>query len=142
MSKELTDSIKDRVHGCGMSNSGSTYLKVSEVAGVKVEPPVAVVIDKEKVDPLIDVVNDQKIDQQVSLTQGVNTVRYSTDELKRIGKGDAITGLNRVLGDIAVNGPLEMDAIKPLHPDIIDGNAAVVAPAALPDIAGHAVVIR
>lgn len=99
-------SIMDKVHAVGMSENGSTYLTVSEVAGVKVEPPIEVVFEGENA--------------HVAVAQDALAARYHDDELRQIGEGNAILGLNRVIGEIAMNGNLERGATKPLHPGIID----------------------
>ena len=99
-------SIMDNVHTIGMSESGSTYLTVNSVGGTKVEPPIRVTFEGEN--------------SHVAIAQEAMAARYHDDELRQIGEGNAILGLNRVIGDIALNGPLEYGSTKPLHPNQID----------------------
>jgi len=103
-------SIMDKVHTIGMSENGSTYLTVNEIAGVKVEPPIRVTFEGETA--------------YVAVAQEAMAAHYHDDELRQIGEGNAILGLNRVIGDIAINGPLEFGATKPLHPNLIDSTVA------------------
>ena len=103
----------DKVHTLGMSSGGSTHLTVSEFSGNKVEPPINVVFEDDGM--------------QVAVTQDALAARYRSDELQQIGEGNAIMGLNRVIGEIATNGNLEHGATKPLHPNVIDVEAAAYA---------------
>jgi len=107
------DSFLDRVHVVGMSPNGSTYLTVNSVNGldnkeVSVHPPIEVVFEGD--------------DARVAVTQDGLAARYDDEELRRIGEGNSSLGLYRVIGDIAMHGNFELDAIKPLHPTLIEGH--------------------
>jgi hypothetical protein len=102
-------SMMDKVHTVGMSENGSTYLTVDAVNGVRVEPPIIVTFEGENA--------------HVAVVQEAMAARYHDDELRQIGEGNATLGLNRVIGDIAMNGPLEFGATKPLHPNLNDGDS-------------------
>jgi hypothetical protein len=111
----------DKVHSHGMSESNSTYLVVDAFYDhnqrVEIEPPLRVIFEGENA-------------SRIAVNQGVQTARYDDDELQRIGEGSSVLGLNRVIGEIALNGNLVYGATKPLHPDLVDGQ--VIAPAELP----------
>jgi hypothetical protein len=102
----------DKVHTMGMSENNSTYLTVSEYGGKAVKPPIQVVIEGENA-------------SSVAVSQDALAARYVDEELRQIGEGSAVLGLQRVIGEIATNGNLEHGATKPLHPNLID--AEVVA---------------
>jgi hypothetical protein len=104
-------SVMDKVHIIGMSEDGSTYLTVDEVTGKKVEPPIEVTFEGE--------------DAHIAVVQEAMAARYHDDELRQIGEGNAILGLNRIIGEIALNGPLKYGDIKPLHPNLIDSTVTV-----------------
>lgn len=103
--------ILDEVHIVGMSESGSTYMSVTQVCDsegkvVRVEPPIRVVLEGE--------------DARVAVTQDALAARYDNEELSQIGDGNPILGLKRVIGSIATSGGLEVGAIKPLHPSLFE----------------------
>lgn len=100
----------DKVHVIGMSENGSTYMTVDEVNGVRVEPPVQVVFEGEDA-------------SNVVVSQDAMAARYSDEELRQIGEGSSMRGLQRVIGEIATSGNLEHGATKPLHPNLIDAEA-------------------
>ncbi|MDB5175900.1 MAG: hypothetical protein JWM81_758 [Candidatus Saccharibacteria bacterium] len=104
-------SILSRVHTVGISENGSTYLTVEAYYGadnqaVPIEPPIRVVFEGEAAN--------------VAVTQGALAARYNDDELRQIGEGSSMLGLDRVIGDIAMNGNLTRGAIKPLHPNVFE----------------------
>jgi len=109
----------DRVHALGMSDNGSTFMTVDAVAGqdnieIRIEPPIIVVFEGNG--------------SSVAITQDALAARYSDDELTQIGEGSSAQGINRVIGDVAMNGNLVHDATKPLHPTQIDVDELVVMP--------------
>lgn len=101
-------SIMDKVHDIGMSENGSTYMTVDEANGVRVEPPIQVILEGESAN--------------VAVTQDALAARYQNDELCLIGEGNSMLGLQCVINEIATNGNLEHGAIKPLHPNLIEVN--------------------
>jgi hypothetical protein len=110
-------STMDKVHTIGMSENGSTYLTVNAVYGadnklIPVEPPIEVVFEGENAN--------------VAVTQDALAARYHDDELRQIGEGSSMLGLNRVIGDIAVKGGLVHGEIKPLHPTLFEGQVVDV----------------
>jgi len=113
----------DKVHALGMSENGSTFMRVDSVTDennnvVRLEPPVDVVFEGSSTN--------------VAVTQDSLAARYSDEELTQIGEGSSAQGINRVIGDIAMNGNLVHDATKPLHPTQID-----VEPVTLSELAAY-----
>jgi hypothetical protein len=97
------------VHSIGMSPNGSTYLTVDTFYGsdnkeIKIEPPVEVVFEGADAGT-------------VAITQDGLAARYNDDELRQIGEGSSVVGLNRVIGEIATNGNLQDGKFKPLLSD-------------------------
>lgn len=108
----------DKVHALGMSENGSTYLTVDSFYGVdnkvvRIEPPIQVVFEGEDA-------------SSIAVAQDGLAARYDDEDLRQIGEGSSMLGLNRVIGDIAMNGNLKHDATKPLHPNLIDVEAVTL----------------
>lgn len=111
----------DKVHPHGMSPNDSTYMTVETFAAqngksITIEPPLQIIFEG--------------AEGQIAFSQDGQTARYSDNELSQIGEGSSAVGMQRVIGDIAMNGKLAYGAIKPLHPGLVDGE--VVVPRALP----------
>jgi hypothetical protein len=68
-------------------------------------------------------------DARVAVVRDGLAARYDDDELRLIGEGSSTLGLNRVIGEIATGGNLVRDDIKPLHPNLIEGDVEVDQPA-------------
>jgi|GEM_PF-6694515 len=118
-------SYLNRVHSCGMSPDGSTYMTVNSFVGpnnteIPIEPPLRVIFEGDK--------------PNVAFSQDGLAARYSNEELHVIGEGNSARGMHRVIGDIAMNGGLKEGATKPLHLSVlvVDGEVApYVAPPGL-----------
>ena len=104
----------DKVHIVGMPENGSTYLTVDAFEGKAVKPPIQVTFEGEDA-------------ASIAVTQDAMAARYDNEELRQIGEGNSMLGLQRVIGEIATNGNLEHGAIKPLHPNLIDAEVATYA---------------
>lgn len=98
----------DQVHDVGMSEKGSVYLTVVEFEGKAVEPPIQVTFEGENAG-------------SVAVTQDALAARYDEEELLQIGEGSSMLGLKRIIGEVATNGNLVHDDIKPLHPNLFEG---------------------
>jgi len=113
----------DLVGIVGMSPNGSTYMTVdsfddADNKTVPLEPPIAVILEGEEA--------------RVAVVRGTLAARYTNEELHEIGEGNMFRGLDRVIGSVAVDG-LAHGAIKPLHPNLFEGEEAQTAlPAAQP----------
>jgi hypothetical protein len=98
----------DKVHIVGMSENGSTYLTVDKFEGREVKPPIQVVLEGEDA-------------TSIAVTQDAMAARYDDEELRQIGEGSSALGLKRVIGEIATNGNMVQGDIKPLHPNLFEG---------------------
>lgn len=106
----------DKVHGHGMSPNGSTRMVVDTYVGpdnkgVPIKPPLQVIFEGQSA--------------HVAFSQDGLSARYYDHELRQIGDGSSALGMQRVIGDIAMNGNLVHGATKPLHPGLVDGEITV-----------------
>lgn len=101
-------SSMDTVHVLGMPERGSRRLTVdrfyNEDKGemVSIHPPLNIILE-----------GVQK--ECVAVAQNGLAARYSNQELEQIGEGNMMLGLDRVIGEVAAKGHLELDSIRPLH---------------------------
>lgn len=85
--------------------------------------PVIKTIDgtKQLANSPILIVAEEHLLQVVVAKDGVGA-RYRYDELRRIGQGDYVSGVEQIVGAFAMDG-IQPGQIKPHHPDMVESTA-------------------